>query len=140
MTGRESDLMMMIKVLEGPLASIVESSHSRATAGCGLASLRAKRLLCNSYVYRMSIILLNNGQRVSLRLVFHSLSISSSPHKMMATHFFKDFTTHTLALLAAELIKYSVIKIADLLSHSCSKPFEDGYNSGMFNELCHCKP
>lgn len=34
------------------------------------------------------------------------------------------------------------IKFADLLSHTCLKPVEaeDGYNSGMFNELCHCRP
>lgn len=35
-------------------------------------------------------------------------------------------------------IKYSIIKIAEILAHTCSKPVkaEYGYNSGMFNELC----
>ena len=50
-----------------------------------------------------------NGYRLFIRLVFHYLSVSSSPYKMKATNFFGNFIIRTLALLAAELMKYILI-------------------------------
>lgn len=60
---------------------------------------------------------------------------------MKATNFFEDFIIRTFGVFSSRTYEIHH-KIAHLLSHSCSEPVEaeDSYNSGMFNELCHCKP